>query len=254
MIPHVRPNQSFHFVMVKPRKVYHFVVPPATSAIGSNLQCNFVQRWPNGDKPIGWSNVGSMATSQLFMLLLRESVANLNLLMLILTTSSWMALTLNYIQARDWLQKQRESVQPWSEFINTNKFKLPKSVAPIGRRLIKNIDRFQSNYLFVFMGLILFCVLTSPMLLVGIAACLGACYIISVKNKDSKVILLGKEISLAHQYTAVGVLSFPLFWLAGAGSAVFWVIGASFFVIMLHASMYSIDEEVQPFELTMEEV
>ncbi len=32
---------------------------------------------------------------------------------------------------------------------------------------------------------------------------------------------------MTHQYAAVGVLSFPLFWAAGAGSAVFWVIGTS---------------------------
>ena len=35
----------------------------------------------------------------------------------------------------------------------------------------------------------------------------------------------GRELSLAQQYSAVGVLSFPIFWVAGAGSAVFWVIG-----------------------------
>ena len=38
-------------------------------------------------------------------------------------------------------------------------------------------------------------------------------------------ILIGRELSLAQQYGAVGILSFPLFWVAGAGSVVFWVIG-----------------------------
>ena len=32
-----------------------------------------------------------------------------------------------------------------------------------------------------------------------------------------------------------------MFLLAGAGSAVFWVIGASFFVIGLHATFYNFD-------------
>ena len=35
----------------------------------------------------------------------------------------------------------------------------------------------------------------------------------------------GRELSLAQQYAGVGALSFPLFWIAGAGSAVFWIIG-----------------------------
>ena len=37
--------------------------------------------------------------------------------------------------------------------------------------------------------------------------------------------LTGRDVTLVQQYAAVGALSFPLFWIAGAGSAVFWVIG-----------------------------
>lgn len=35
----------------------------------------------------------------------------------------------------------------------------------------------------------------------------------------------GREVSPAHQYAMAGAVSFPFFWLAGAGSAVFWVLG-----------------------------
>ena len=35
----------------------------------------------------------------------------------------------------------------------------------------------------------------------------------------------GREMSPAHQYALAGGISFPFFWLAGAGSAVFWVLG-----------------------------
>lgn len=35
----------------------------------------------------------------------------------------------------------------------------------------------------------------------------------------------GREVSPAHQYALAGAVSFPFFWLAGAGSAVFWVLG-----------------------------
>ncbi|KAK3587718.1 hypothetical protein CHS0354_042509 [Potamilus streckersoni] len=165
-----------------------------------------------------------------------------------------MSISLSNVSAREWLQKRRETIQPWGEFLNTGKLKSPKSLAPLPKRIVKNIEKFQSNYLFVFIGLVIFCVLTSPLLLVAIAACLGACYIISLKNQDKKITVFGREVSLAQQYAAVGACSFPLFWLAGAGSAVFWVIGASFFVIMLHASMYATEDEGQPFELEMEQV
>ena len=36
---------------------------------------------------------------------------------------------------------------------------------------------------------------------------------------------VGREVSLAQQYVLVAVCCFPLFWVAGAGSAVFWILG-----------------------------
>ncbi|XP_033757932.1 prenylated Rab acceptor protein 1-like isoform X2 [Pecten maximus] len=165
-----------------------------------------------------------------------------------------MALTLSSVSAREWLARTREGIKPWGEFINTSRFQVPKSVAPVPKRIMKNIEQFQSNYLFVFLGLVLFCVLTSPMLLIAIAACLGACYIINIKNHEKKLSIMGKELSVSQQYGAVGLCSFPLFWLAGAGSAVFWIIGASFFVIMLHASFYTQPEEGEEVDLMMDEV
>ena len=68
-----------------------------------------------------------------------------------------MAMTLSNVAVREWFQKTREGVKPWSEFVNTNKFRLPRSVAPLGKRIVKNIEVFQGNYMFVFLGLVAFC-------------------------------------------------------------------------------------------------
>lgn len=46
----------------------------------------------------------------------------------------------------------------------------------------------------------------------------------------------GRELSLAQQYSVVAALSFPLFWLAGAGSAVFWIIGQ--FLVLSYNILY----------------
>jgi len=35
----------------------------------------------------------------------------------------------------------------------------------------------------------------------------------------------GRELTHAHQYGIAAALSFPLFFVAGAGAAVFWVLG-----------------------------
>ncbi|XP_052806087.1 prenylated Rab acceptor protein 1-like [Mya arenaria] len=165
-----------------------------------------------------------------------------------------MAISMSNASAREWFAKTRDGIRPWGEFANTQRFQTPKAVAPLPKRIVKNIEHFQSNYLFVFIGLVIVCILTSPLLLVAIGACLGACYVINIRNKDSKLKLMGRELTIAQQYGVVGLCSFPLFWLAGAGSAVFWIIGASVFVIMLHASFYTPGDEGEPFDLEMEPV
>ena len=66
-------------------------------------------------------------------------------------------MALSNVSAREWFSKTRESVKPWSEFISTGRFEVPKSVQPLPKRIVKNVEHFQGNYLFVFMGLIIFC-------------------------------------------------------------------------------------------------
>ena len=39
------------------------------------------------------------------------------------------------------------------------------------------------------------------------------------------------EVTLTQQYAGVALVSVPMFLLAGASAAVFWVLGASFFCI-----------------------
>lgn len=169
-----------------------------------------------------------------------------------------MSIQLTSIKYREWFQTRRDSVQPWAQFLNTAKFKSPKTVADVGQRVVKNVDKFQSNYLFVFMGLVVFCVLTSPLLLIAMAASLGACYIVNLKNAERPLTVMGKELAIAHQYAGIAVMSFPLFWLAGAGGAIFWLIGASVFVIMLHATLHDPSDPAEQFpelpELKMETV
>merc|ERR1711915_869875 len=157
--------------------------------------------------------------------------------------------------ALGWVSERRQKVKPWSEFVNTKRFQPPASVPKLGRRLARNIDHFQSNYIYVFAVLIAYCLLTSPMLLLCIGASLGGCYILQLKNKERKVKFMGKEVSLAQQYAGVGLASISIFILAGAGTAVFWMIGASIVCIMLHAAFYNYESEIEDaFELQMEEI
>ena len=68
-----------------------------------------------------------------------------------------MALSLSNASAREWFYKTKDGIRPWGEFVNTSKFQTPKSITPLPKRIVHNISHFQSNYLFVFMGLVVFC-------------------------------------------------------------------------------------------------
>lgn len=60
-------------------------------------------------------------------------------------------------KGKDWIAAKHSKVQPWSEFFNPRSVSLPKGAGDVTSRLLGNLQRFQSNYLFVFLGLIVYC-------------------------------------------------------------------------------------------------
>ncbi|KAM9114486.1 prenylated Rab acceptor protein 1 [Pangshura tecta] len=155
--------------------------------------------------------------------------------------------------AAQWLQQRRATLRPWGTFADQRRFGKPRDLGELSRRLARNVEYFQSNYVFVFLGLILYCLITSPLLLVALAVFFGACYLIYLRTQQSRLVLFGRELSTAHQYGLAGGVSFPFFWLAGAGSAVFWVLGATLVVIGSHAAFHEL-ESGEADELQMEPV
>jgi len=69
-----------------------------------------------------------------------------------------MTLTLSNVQLQEFIQRWRNGVQPWGDFLNTHKFALPKALSPAGRRMLKNVEHFRSNYIFVVICVIAFAV------------------------------------------------------------------------------------------------
>lgn len=137
------------------------------------------------------------------------------------------------------LRITRQNVRPWSEFLQTANFKTVASVPRLTNRIIRNLGYFQSNYLFVFLGLIVYCLLTSPLILIVLGGVFYACY--KIKQANTPVAFFSRQLNTNQQCIAVNVASIPLLYLAGAGAVMFWVLGASFFVISLHAAFYNID-------------
>merc|ERR1712061_33375 len=113
--------------------------------------------------------------------------------------------------------KRRANLRPVGTFFNTANFQVPPSAGRLSKRLVKNVDYFQSNYVLVFLILVLYCLISSPLLLIVIAGAGGAAYFAAVKNETRKIAIAGHEGTLAQQYAAIATASIPFFLLAGAG-------------------------------------
>merc|ERR1712032_1212061 len=155
-------------------------------------------------------------------------------------SGSGMSLSVAQPLVREWLAKRRANLRPVGTFFNTANFQVPPSAGRLSKRLVKNVDYFQSNYVLVFLILVLYCLISPPLLIV-IAGAGGAAYFASIKNETRKIAIAGHEVTLAQQYAAIATASIPFFLLAGAGGIVFWVLGASLFFITAHAAFYNYD-------------
>lgn len=128
------------------------------------------------------------------------------------------------------------SRRPWTQFVQTENFKAPASLPRLTRRFYKNVEYFQANYLFVFLGLFAYCLITSPfLLLIIVASFFGYRKLTSGPNTWK---IGGWEITRTQQYSVVAACSMVICWFAGVGAILFWVLGATVTFVALHAGLY----------------
>jgi len=77
------------------------------------------------------------------------------------------------------------------------------------------------------MGLV-YCRVTSPLILLAIAGTFYAGYKLNQRHLQKKLVLFGKELTLAQQYGLVTLCSMPVYYMVGAHGAMFWVLGKGF--------------------------
>ena len=58
---------------------------------------------------------------------------------------------------KDWIAAKHSKVQPWAEFFNPKNFSIPRGAGEVTSRLVSNLQRYQTNYLFVFLVLVIYC-------------------------------------------------------------------------------------------------
>ncbi|XP_022126659.2 prenylated Rab acceptor protein 1 isoform X2 [Pieris rapae] len=134
------------------------------------------------------------------------------------------------------------SRRPWTQFVATENFKAPASIPRLSRRFYKNIEHFQANYLMIFLGLFAYCLITTPLLLIAMAASFFGYKKLTSGPNTWKV---GNwELTKTQQYVAAVGCSTLIMWFAGAGAVLFWVLGATVTVVALHASFFDAENLV----------
>ena len=126
-------------------------------------------------------------------------------------------ISLSQPAVKEWFGRRKANVRPFGVFFNTSNFQVdhninknfiviehhfhdscyceqvPPSAGRLTKRLYKNVEYFQSNYVLVFFVLVLYCLITSPLLIIVIAATGGACYIAGLKNAERKLSIAGEN-------------------------------------------------------------
>eukprot|EP00124_Ichthyophonus_hoferi_P001298 Ihof_evm14s63 gene=Ihof_evmTU14s63 len=128
------------------------------------------------------------------------------------------------IQGKDMVLKSFATLKPWSEFGNSKAFSKPEGIQQLMGRITQNIRYFSPNYSLIFIGLIVYCLISSPMLLFAVAfVALGAAGIIHMKDKPP-VNIGGRSLGTNEQGMVLACISLPLFFFASAGTVVFWLL------------------------------
>lgn len=133
----------------------------------------------------------------------------------------------------------RQNFRPITEFLNTQNFKTVGSIQRLTSRITRNAVYFQSNYICLVLVLMLYCLITSPLILVVLCGIMYACY--KIRQSQTALTVFGRRLNTYQQCLLVYFAAAPVLYLAGAGQAFLWVLGASMFVISLHAGFYNID-------------
>lgn len=69
----------------------------------------------------------------------------------------WLPKGLSGNVIKDWVDRRRKSIRPWASFVDQRKFAKPRNFGELCQRVVRNLNTYHSNYTFIFLGLILYC-------------------------------------------------------------------------------------------------
>ncbi|KAG9299937.1 hypothetical protein G9A89_009665 [Geosiphon pyriformis] len=133
------------------------------------------------------------------------------------------------------------NLRPVGEFFDKNRLSKPNGIAAITQRLSYNLTYFQSNYILIVMGLLIYCLITNLYLLFTIIFLMFGLSFITKLPPDEPLVFQHYVITQKQLYTAFFGIAIILLWISSAGSAIFWIVGASATLVVGHACLLETD-------------
>lgn len=109
----------------------------------------------------------------------------------------------------------------WGQFFSKKHFNFPASLSEIAKRCPDNLQIYFSNYCTISIIILVYCLITSPLLLFGILIYSILCYTIIKRNQELE--LFGKPFSRNQQLITVSATFLPILYLLGLTATFFWV-------------------------------
>ncbi|QSL66736.1 hypothetical protein MERGE_001122 [Pneumocystis wakefieldiae] len=141
----------------------------------------------------------------------------------------------NYIGSLQSFHKKRfVNLQSFKEFLDFRRLAWPGSIVDVQQRMRYNLSRFSSNYAICFGLIVLYFLLTNPLLLFVLLFVTGGLFGISRLNNQN--LHIGSfHLTPSQLYTALLVIAIPLGFIASPISTILSIIGASSIIIISHS-------------------
>ena len=127
------------------------------------------------------------------------------------------------------------NLRPFSEFFDVKRISKPANFGEVQSRINYNLAYFSSNYFVVFIMLIVYSLLTNLWLLADILLVIGGVWGIN-KLEGNDLQIGGFRATTSQLWTALLCITVPLGFWAGPFGTALWLIGATAFVVLGHAS------------------
>ena len=128
-------------------------------------------------------------------------------------------------------------------FVSPTSFSKPADRSECLARIRANLSHFRTIYGCIFVGILIYTVLSSPLLLCGLLMLAGAwAYSFLLTPQDEPLVVAGFELRRREKLIVLIPFSILVVTLTGMINSVLWVLVLSSFVALPHASFHELHE------------